>query len=99
MAKVVLRQKAIDDLNYIWEYTFEKWSAKQADQYYATIKLACYEIGQNPNIGKQYDGISQKLLGLKSGKHIIFYRSLSRDKIEVLRILHQRMDLKNRINE
>ena len=99
MATVVLRQKAIDDLNHIWGYTFEKWSAKQADKYYATIKLACDGIGQNPNIGKQYDGISQKLLGLKSGKHIIFYQSLSEDKIEVIRILHQRMDLKNRINE
>lgn len=52
MAKVVLRQKAIDDLNDIWEYTFEKWTAKQADQYYATIKLAFYAIGQNPDIGK-----------------------------------------------
>lgn len=63
MAKVVLRQKAIDDLNHIWGYTFEKWSAKQADKYYAAIKLACDGIGQNPDIGKQYNRISQKLLG------------------------------------
>jgi toxin ParE1/3/4 len=33
MAKVILRKKAIDDLNDIWDYTFEKWSAKQADKY------------------------------------------------------------------
>ena len=38
MAKVVLRQEAIDDLNDIWDYTFEKWSEKQADKYYATVK-------------------------------------------------------------
>lgn len=31
MAKVTLRQKAIDDLNDIWDYTFEQWSEKQAD--------------------------------------------------------------------
>ncbi len=99
MAKVLLRQKAIDDLNNIWDYTFEKWSAVQADKYYATIKLACQGIGHNPNIGKEYDGISQKLLGFKSGKHIIFYQSLSEDRIEVIRILHERMDLKNRITE
>jgi len=24
MAKIILRQEAIDDLNNIWEYTFEK---------------------------------------------------------------------------
>ncbi len=99
MAKVILRQKAIDDLNNIWDYTFEKWSAAQADKYYATIKLACQGIGQNLNIGKEYDGIREKLLGFKSGKHIIFYQSLSEDRIEVIRILHERMDLKSRITE
>ena len=99
MAKVILRQKAIDDLNDIWDYTFDKWSAKQADKYYATIKLACNGIGQDPDVGKEYYGINKNLLGLKSGKHIIFYKSISEDKIEVIRILHERMDLKKRITE
>lgn len=98
MAKVVLRQKAIDDLNEIWNYTFEKWSVKQADDYYTTIKLACNRIGQNPDVGKEYNEINKNLLGLKSGKHIIYYQSLSEDKIEVIRILHERMDLKKRIS-
>ena len=99
MAKVILRQKAINDLNDIWDYTFEKWSAKQADKYYATIKLACNGIGKDPDVGKEYYGINKNLLGLKSGKHIIFYKSISEDKIEVIRILHERMDLKKRITE
>jgi len=99
MAKVILRQEAIDDLNDIWDYTFEKWSEKQADKYYATIKIACNGIGENPDVGKEYFGISKNLLGLKSGKHIIFYQSLSENEIEVIRILHERMDLKNRLSE
>lgn len=99
MAKVVFRQEAIDDLKKIWEYTFEKWSEIQADQYYATIRLACSVIGDNPNIGKEYDGIKPNLLGFKSGKHIVFYQSISKDKIEVIRVLHERMDLKNRLAE
>lgn len=99
MAKVLLRQKAIDDLNDIWSYTFDKWSAKQADKYYATIKLPCNGIGENPNVGKEYDGIDENLYGLKSGKHIIFYKFITDDRIEVVRILHERMDLKNRILE
>lgn len=32
MAKVILRQKAIDDLNEILTYTFEEWWEKQADK-------------------------------------------------------------------
>ena len=62
MAKVTLRQEAIDDLNDIWNYTFEKWSENQADKHYTIIKLACNGIGKNPNIGKGYDGISKNLL-------------------------------------
>lgn len=99
MAKVILRQEAIDDLNSIWDYTFKKWSEKQADKYYATIKLACNGIAENPNIGKEYYGISKNLHGLISGRHVIFYRLISQDRIEVIRILHVRMDLRNRIKE
>ncbi len=99
MAKVILRQKAIDDLNDIWDYTFEQWSEKQADKYYTTIKLACNGIGKNPDVGREYVVISKNLLGLKSGKHIIFYQLISNNEIEVIRILHERMDLKNRLIE
>jgi len=45
MAKVIFRQKAIDDLNNIWNYTFEKWTEEQADKYYAILKMACNGIG------------------------------------------------------
>lgn len=99
MVKVILRQEAINDLNGIWDYTFEKWSEKQADKYYTTVKMACNGIGESPGIGKEYDGISKNLLGLKSGNHIIFYQQISSDRIEIIRILHERMDLKNRIAE
>ena len=99
MANVILRQEAIDDLTEIWEYTIQEWSENQNDKYFETIKCACKEIGQNPNIGKVYTEISKNLLGLKSGKHIIFYHKISEDEIEVIRILHERMDLKNRMKE
>jgi len=99
MVKVILRQEAIDDFNNIWDYTFEQWSENQADKYYSTLRFACKEIGENPDIGKEYTGIRRDLLGLKSGKHIIFYHLTSEDEIEVIRILHERMDLKNRLTE
>ena len=90
MAKVILRQKAIDDLNDIWDYTFENWSAKQADKYYAAIKIACNGIGAHPEVGKKYDEINTNLLGLKCEKHIIFYKHISSDRIAVimLKLVH-----------
>ena len=96
MAKVALRQRAIDDLNNIWLYTFEEWSEKQADKYYDELISDCAEIAENPNLGKNYEEISNQLLGLKSNRHIIFYRTLSESYIEITRILHERMDLKKR---
>ena len=99
MANVILRQKAVDDLNSIWDYTFETWSEKQADTYYASIKMACKKIGENPDIGNVYPEISKNILGLKSGKHILFYQMVSNDYVEIVRILHERMDLENRIIE
>jgi len=99
MAKIIFRQKAVDDLNRIWHYTFIKWSEKQADKYYNTLRMACKSIGENPDIGKEFDEINKNLLGFKSGKHIVFYRKSGIDKVEIIRILHERMDLKNRIIE
>ena len=99
MAKVTWKQKAIDDLTDIWVYTRKEWSEKQADTYYESIRFACKKIGENPGIGKKYTQISSQLFGLKSGKHIIFYQPISKDEIEVIRILHERMDLKNKMVE
>ena len=99
MIKISFRQKANDDLNSIWNYTYENWSENQTDKYYAALKFDCLEIGKNPELGKVYNGISRNLLGLKSGKHIIFYHSISKNEIEIIRILHERMDLENRLTE
>lgn len=99
MAEVFFRQAAIDDLNDIWVYTSKEWSEQQADKYYAAIEFACTQIGNNPELGKEYDGISKNLLGLRTGKHIIFYQVVSNDRIDVVRILHERMDLINRLDK
>ncbi len=61
--------------------------------------MSCNSIGENPEIGKEYEGINRSLLGLKSEKHIIFYQQISSDRIEIIRILHERVDLKNRLTE
>ncbi|MDJ0646337.1 MAG: type II toxin-antitoxin system RelE/ParE family toxin [Flavobacteriaceae bacterium] len=99
MAKFKLTNKAVSDLNGIWEYTFEKWSEKQADKYYQELMEFCQDIAENPNYGKTYEGITTALFGFKVNKHIVFYRLVDADYIEITRILHERMDLKNRIAE
>ena len=99
MAKYKLTNKAVEDLARIWNYTFDKWSEKQADKYYDMLLGNCQNIADDPSIGKNYDGIRNELLGLRASRHIIFYRITNDISIEITRILHERMDLKNRIDE
>ncbi|WP_299670154.1 type II toxin-antitoxin system RelE/ParE family toxin [uncultured Polaribacter sp.] len=99
MAKLILRQEAIDDLTNIWKYTVQNWSKNQADKYFGKIKSACIDIFESAVIGKKYDKIEINLLGHKVEKHIIFYRTISESEIEVIRILHERMDLKNKLRD
>ena len=99
MAKYQLTNKAVEDLTRIWDYTFDKWSEKQADKYYEMLLENCQHIADDPNIGKNYEEIKDELFGLKANRHIIFYRKSNNNTIEITRILHERMDLKNRINE
>ncbi len=99
MAKYFLTNKAVEDLSKIWNYTSEVWSENQAVKYYELLIETCQEISKNPNIGKKYEEISSQILGFKISKHIIFYREIKSKEIEILRILHERMDLKNRIEE
>ncbi len=94
-----LTNKAVEDLEKIWNYTFEVWSEKQADKYYVSLITNCQEIANTPTLGKKYKGIAQNLLGMKANRHIIFYRTLNGDYVEITRILHERMDLKKRISE
>ena len=38
MAEYKLTNKAVEDLAEIWDYTFDKWSEKQANNYWGLLK-------------------------------------------------------------
>lgn len=99
MAGYKFTNKAVEDLTQIWNYTFNKWSENQADIYYHLLLENCKELACKPDLGKDYSEITQNLLGIKAGRHIIFYRRIEGNEIEITRILHGQMDLKNRIKE
>ena len=98
MAKYRLTKKAVDDLTGIWNYTFDKWSENQADKYYLMLLENCKEVAKNPELGRHYSMVTENLLGFKAGRHIIFYRKIAENDVEITRILHEQMDLKNRIS-
>lgn len=91
--------KAKFDINFIWIYTFENWSHEQADKYYNQIVAGIQYLSDNPEIGRDFthDGKAYKFTKVNS--HLIFYRAISESKIEVIRILHKRMDIENRFRD
>lgn len=79
--------------------TFEVWSEQHADKYYDGLISNFEEIAENAELGNNYKKISKHLLGMIANRHLIFYRALEINYVEITRILHERMDLKKRITE
>lgn len=97
MAKFYFTHKALDDLTEIWDYTVAEWSQNQAENYYNLIMASCMDLANNPQLGKSYEILSLNVLGYKCGQHIIFYREILKNEIEIARVLHGMMDLKTKI--
>ena len=96
--KYKISQQALFDLNDIWEYTFHKWSKEQADRYYNLIFDEIEYISENSHLGISYEHIRKNYRASKIKSHLVFYR-IENKSIEIIRILHQRMDLKRRLEK
>lgn len=88
-----ISKEALFDLTQIWNYTFDTWSELQADRYVESLFQSFNAISCYPASGISYDEIRPELRGKKCNKHIIFYRLGADKKVEIIRILHQRMDI------
>ena len=97
MAKFYLTNKAVEDLGEIWNLTVEAWSENQAEIYYSLLIDSCQELANKPSIGKSYELVERNILGFRTGQHVIFYQILSKQEIEIVRILHGMMDMKNQL--
>lgn len=92
--------KASEDIEAIWLYTFENWSLEQADRYVNLIFDEIEYIAANPDEGKAYNHVRKNYRCSKVKSHLIFYRLAEKEKaIEIIRVLHERMDIENRLND
>ncbi|MDG1730299.1 MAG: type II toxin-antitoxin system RelE/ParE family toxin [Algibacter sp.] len=95
--KYRISKQAIDDLNDIWVYTFQNWSKKQADRYYDLIIEEIEFIADNYLTGKSAEQTRKNYRVTKIKSHLIFYRKVENEIVEIVRILHQRIDIKKRL--
>ncbi len=88
---------ALNDLEEIWFYTFKNWSLDQADRHYNLILSEIEYLSRNAQTGKSMKHIREGYRVSKVKSHLVFYKESNRNEIEVIRILHERMDIENRL--
>ena len=92
--------QASEDIEKIWLYTFETWSLEQADRYINLIFDEIEYLVSNPQSGKDYHNVRSFYRASKVKSHIIFYKLEGEEsEIEIIRILHERMDFESRLSE
>lgn len=89
-----ISNEALNDLQNIWIYTFKNWSIAQADRYFNLIMDEIEYLSENPDSGKDYGHVRQGYYRSKVKSHLAFYKiNAQQNVIEIIRILHQQMDL------
>ena len=79
------------DIEDIWDYTAERWGMGQAEDYIRLLQKAVETIARDPRRGRTCDDIRPGYRKYSVASHVLFYR-LVKDGIDVVRVLHQRMD-------
>ena len=92
MPSFSLTNKAIADVLKIGRYTEEHWGQVQRDKYLSLIDESFSSLAQNPNQGRDCSDIKTGYRKKNVGSHVIFYRQIADDKIQIVRVLHGRMD-------
>tara|TARA_R110000751_G_C13643111_1_gene467146 strand:- start:302 stop:604 length:303 start_codon:yes stop_codon:yes gene_type:complete len=93
-----ISKQATNDLNDIWIYTLRKWSKDQADRYYNLIIEEIEFVADNFMTGKSVEQTRKGYRVTKIKSHLIFYKKAEDGIVEIIRILHQRMDIKKKLS-
>ena len=103
MVRLVRSQRAKRDIVEVLAYTKERWGVEQACRYADLIEEALTAVADDPACGKARDDIHPGIRALHIGKrgrparHIVFYRSTSSQRVEIVRLLHEAMDFSRHV--
>jgi toxin ParE1/3/4 len=85
------------DLSGIWDHPAERWGEDQAETYIRLITGVCADLVAGRKVGKSIEAVRAGYFRHSAGSHVIFYRFGDRGEVEVIRILHQRMDIERHL--
>lgn len=93
-----LTELAKQDLRSIGRFTEATWGREQRNRYLAKLDTCFQLLAQEPQRGKACDDIRPGYRKYHVGRHLIFYRQSSKG-IEIIRILHNRMDIEVHLDD
>jgi toxin ParE1/3/4 len=93
VSRYLLSPAAQADLEQIWDFTHNRWGVDQAEEYLRELQRAIDRAAANPRIGRACDEIRPGYRKFAAGSHTLFYRVTAEGVIDVVRVLHQRMDV------
>lgn len=89
--QIVLSAEAFRDLDAIWDYTIETWSAEQAESYLSGLDRVLHLLAEQPQIARERSEIRPGARLHAYGKHLILFTA-SADTLAVVRIVHAQAD-------
>lgn len=92
-----LTRAAKADLKLIAAYTQRQWGKEQRKIYLRQFDDAFNLLSATPATGNKCDFIKQGYRKFPVTSHIVFYHSVGQAEIEIVRILHRRMDAKGQM--
>jgi toxin ParE1/3/4 len=88
----ILSREADNDLEKIFDYTFEEFGFNQAVKYLDEIAEVFVKIINTPEMGRSRNEIKKSLYSLPAGSHVVFY-TIQIDHIKIVRVLHGAKDM------
>lgn len=77
---------------------FKNWSVEQADRYLNLILDEIEYLSLKPNSGFDFSNVRKGYFRSKVKFHFIFYKvNESQNEIEIIRALHEMMDIENQL--
>src|SRR5690606_5356184 len=101
MSRVRYRISRLADTDFddIWDYTVRRWSRKQAQRHMRKIFEGIELIADNGVKGRPIGNIRNGYLFTKVNSHFIFYRKGENGIIEIVRVLHERLAIDDRLKK
>ncbi|MDP2228375.1 MAG: type II toxin-antitoxin system RelE/ParE family toxin [Moraxellaceae bacterium] len=74
-------------------FTEGRWGREQRNVYLKQFDDAFHTLAESPALGAACDGIMPGYRKFLQGSHVIYFKSGTKSVIEIIRILHQSMDI------